>query len=216
MEIATNHYGTVKRMAAVWESKVGVRANNLRSSQIRSFKKIWLTCGSEYAIVTYVTRSDLKKKDKPMKVSKAVFESGLTTVEDVRKCLRSPDMYLNPVLYNLICSGIESGKLKNAPKLKQPSTLPRLLTIAHEAHLRLELFFSLEEQRYGHDPSTDHGNKRIKLWKKLCDIVHSDRERNGEQAALTRSGGASVSNDNVSDESEDESSEKPRINPKYY
>ena len=216
MEIATNHYGTVKRMAAVWESKVGVRANNLRSSQIRSFKKIWLTCGSEYAIVTNVTRSDLKKKDKPMKISKAVFESGLTTVDDVRKCLRSKDMYLNPVLYNLICSGIESGKLKNAPKLKQPSTLPRLLTIAHEAHLRLELFFSLEEQRYGHDPSTDHGNKRIKLWKKLCDIVHSDRERNGEQAALTRSGGASVSNDNVGDESEDESSEKPRINPKYY
>ena len=151
MEIATNHYGTVKRMAAVWAREVILRANNLRSAQIRSFKKIWLTCGSEYAIVTNVTRSDLKKKDKPMKISKAVFESGLTTVDDVRKCLRSKDMYLNPVLYNLICSGIESGKLKNAPKLKQPSTLPRLLTIAHEAHLRLELFFSLEEQRYGHD-----------------------------------------------------------------
>jgi hypothetical protein len=216
MEIATNHYGTVKRMATVWAREVIVRANNLRSSLMLSFKKIWLTCGSPYAIVTNVTKSDLKKKDKPMKVSKAVFESGLTTVDDVRKCLRSEDMYLNPVLYNLICSGIESGKLKNAPKLKQPSTLPRLLTIAHEAHLRLELFFSLEEQRYGHDPSTDHGAKRIKLWQKLCDIVHSDRERNGEQAALTRSGGASVSNDNVSDDSEDESSEKPRINPKYY
>ena len=203
-------------MAKVWEKEIGIRANNLRSSQIRSFKKIWLTSGSPYAIATNVTKSDLKKKDKPMKVSAAVVESGLKTTEDVRKCLKSENMYLNPVLYDLICSGLESGKLKNTPKLKQPSTLRRLITVAHEAHLRLELFFSLEEQRYGHDPSTDHGNKRIKLWKKLCDIVHSDRERNGEQAALTRSGGASVSNDNVSDESEDESSEKPRINPKYY
>ena len=216
MDLATAHYGTVKRMATVWKTDVGKRANNLRSGQIRSFKKIWLTCGSPYAIVTYVTKSDLKIKDKAMKVSKAVVASGLSTVEDVRKCLRSKDMYLNPVLYNLICSGIESGKLKNTQKLKNPSTLPRLLTVAHEAHLRLELFFSLEEQRYGHDPSTVHTARRIKLWLKLCDIVHSDRERNGAQAELTRFGGASVSNDNAGDDSEDESSEKPRINPKYY
>ena len=216
MDLATAHYGTVKRMATVWRTEVGKRANNLRSGQIRSFKKIWLTCGSPYAIVTYVTKSDLKKKDKAMKVSKAVVASGLSTVEDVRKCLRSKDMYLNPVLYNLICSGIESGKLKNTTKLKNRSTLPRLLTVAHEAHLRLELFFALEKQRYGHDPSIDHTGTRIRLWQKLCDIVHSDRERNGAQAELTRFGGASVSNDNAGDDSEDESSQKPRINPKYY
>ena len=216
MDLATTHYGTVKRMATVWKKEVGKRANNLRSSQIRSFKKIWLTCGSPYAIVTYVTRSDLKKKEKPMKVSKAVVDSGLKTVTDVRRCLKSPDMYLNPVLYNLICSGIESGKLKNTPKLKNPSTLPRLLTVAHEAHLRLELFYYLEEQRYAHDPSIVHTARRIRMWEKLCDIVHSDRERNGAQAELTRFGGASVSNDNAGDDSEDESSEKPRINPKYY
>ncbi len=116
----------------------------------------------------------------------------------------------------MICSGIESGKLKNTSKLKNPSTLPALLTVAHEAHLRLELFFTLEEQRYGHDPSTEHTKKRIKLGRKLCDIVISDRERNGAQAELTRFGGASVSNDNAGDDSENESSEKPRINPKYY
>ena len=149
-----------------------------------------------------------------MKVSKAVVDSGLKTVRDVRACLKSPDMYLNPVLYNLICSGIESGKLKNTPKLKNLSSLPRLLTVAHEAHLRLELFFSLEEQRYSHDPSIVHTAQRIKLWEKLCDIVVSDRERNGAQAELTRYGGVSVSNDNAGDDSE--SSEKPRINPKYY
>ena len=54
------------------------------------------------------------------------------------------------------------------------------------------------------------------MWLKLCDIVISDRERNGAHAELSRFRGASVSNDNAGDDSEDESSEKPRMNPKYY
>ncbi len=152
-----------------------------------------------------------------MKVSAAVVESGLATVEDVRACLKSADMYRNPVLYDLLCSGIESGKLKNYPKAKQPSTLPRLTTIAHEAHIRLELFFSLGEQSFGHDSGHVHGAQRIRMWKKLLLRVKSDRERNGEQAELTRRAGAYSSDDvNVSDESEDEAPKKPRIDPMFY
>ena len=217
LDLAVAHYGTVKRMAAFWKGDIGKRANNQRSSQLRSFKKIWLSSGSPHAIVTNVTKTDLKKKDRPMKVSAAVLQSGLLSVEDVRDCLRSDSMYLNPVLYDLLCSGIESGKLKNYPRVKQPSTLRRLLTIASEAHIRLELFFTLEEQKYYHDPSTDHGKKRIRMWKKLCVIVKSDRDRNGEQAELIRRTGASSSDDvNVDDESDDAAPKKPRIDPAFY
>jgi hypothetical protein len=156
MEIAKEHYGTVKRMAAFWAGDIGSRANNNRSTQISSFKKIWLTCGSPHAIVVNVTTPDLTKNNLPMKVSPAVVASGLLTVEDVQACLHSKKMYLNPVLYDLLCSGIESGKLKHYPKAKKPSTLRKLITIAHEAHLRLELWFSLGKQEYHHDPSTAH------------------------------------------------------------
>jgi hypothetical protein len=150
-----------------------------------------------------------------MKVSAAVVQSGLSIVEDVRACLKSPNMYLNPVLYDLLCSGIESGKLKNYPKAKQPSTLPRLITIAREAHIRLELFFTLGEQKFYHDPSTTHGDKR--MWKKLLHIVKSDREKNGEQAELTRWAGASSSDDvDVGDESNDEAPKKPKLDPMFY
>jgi len=204
-------------MANFWASDIGCRANNQRSIQIRSFKKIWLSCGAPHAIVVNVTKSDLKKKDRPMKVSKAIVESGLPTVETVRECLKGDKMYLNPVLYDLLCSGIESGKLKHYPKVKEPSTLPRLITIAHEAHLRLELFFSLGEQRFYHDPSTDHGKKRIRMWNKLLYVVKADREQHGELAELTRREGASSSdNVNVGDESEDEAHKKPRIDPMFY
>ena len=126
MDLATVHYGTVKRMATFWAGDIGCRANNLRSAQIRSLKKIWLTCGAPNAIVVNVTRDDLKKKDIPMKVVEAVIQSGLPTIEDVRACLKSAKLYQNPIVYDLLCSGIESGKLKNYPKAKQPSTLPRL------------------------------------------------------------------------------------------
>ncbi len=132
--------------------------------------------------------------------------------------LKNTNMYLNPVLYDLLCSGIESGKLKNYPKAKQPSILPRLLiTIAHEAHIPLELFFTLGEQKFSHDPSTAHGERRIRMWSKLLLRVKSDRERNGEQAELTRRAGASSSDDvNVGDESEDKAPKKPRIDPMFY
>ena len=218
MDMAKEHYGTVKRMAAFWAGDLGSRANNNRSTQISSFKKIWLSCGSPHAIVVNVTTPDLKKNNLPMKVSPAVVESGLLTVEDVRACLHSKQMYLNPVLYDLICSGIESGKLKHYPKAKKPSTLRSLITIAHEAHLRLELWFSLGEQKYHHDPSTAHGEKRIRMWKKMLKIVKADRERNAEEAEKTRSPGAS-SSDNVyvdDDSDDDESPKKPKIDPMYY
>ena len=64
-------------------------------------------------MVTYVTTEDLKRKNRPMKVCAVVVESGLPTVEDVQKCLRGDNLYLNPVMYNLLISGVESGKLKN-------------------------------------------------------------------------------------------------------
>ena len=218
MELAAKHYGTVKRMAKFWAPELGKRANNLRSQQLGSFKKVWLTCGAPYAIVTHVIKKDLKVKDRPMKVSPAVVESGLETVSDVRKCLKSENMYANPVMYNLICSGLESGKIKHMAKLKQPSTIRALLTIAHEAHIRLELYFCLEKQNYAHDPGNIHGEQRIRLWEKMCARVKADREQNAEAAERTRKGGASTMNDNVNedDDSDDETPKKPRIALEYY
>jgi hypothetical protein len=214
--MAKEHYGTVKRMAAFWAGDLGSRANNNRSTQISSFKRIWLSCGSPHAIVVNVTTPDLKKNNLPMKVMPAVVESGLLTVEDVRACLHSKQMYLNPVLYDLICSGIESGKLKHYPKVKKPSTLRNLITIAHEAHIRLELWFSLSKQEFYHDTSILHGEKRTRMGKKLCDVVLSDREKNGQQAEANRRGGVIPDTIMEGAESDDEATMKPRIDPKYY
>ncbi len=55
------------------------------------------------------------------------------------------------------------------------------------------------------------------MWKKLLHIVKSDREKNGEQAELTRRAGASSSDDvDVGDESYDEAPKKPKLDPMFY
>ncbi len=125
-------------------------------------------------------------------------------------------MYLNPVMYNLLCSGIESGKLKQSTKQK-PSSLRCLITVAHEAHLRLELYFQLKRQRFNHDPATLHGQYMITMCNRFCEIVHSDRERNAEQAERTRGGSSLAKQDDTNDDSvDDEEVATPLVNKKYY
>ncbi len=130
-------------MATKWGISVRGKANNARSQQLRFFKNVWLSNNSPHAIVTNVIAEDLDKKQAPMKVNMKLVKTGLTTVDDVRACLKSEEMYLNPALYNLLCCGLESGKLKCGKK-QSPSSLRCLITVAHEAHLRLELFLALK------------------------------------------------------------------------
>ena len=134
-------------MATRWGIKVRGRANQAKPTQVRHFKLVWLAKSSPYAIVTNVLANDLDVNEGPMIVNPDLVKTGLNTVEDVRACLRSNMMYLNPVLYNLLCCGVESGKLKGGTKQK-PSSLRQLMTVAHEAHLRLELYLALTRQRF--------------------------------------------------------------------
>ncbi len=88
-----------------------------------------------------------------MTVNPALVESGVATVEGVRKLLMPNKMYRNPVMYDLFCGGVESGKIKYNEK-RGPTTISKLLTMSHEANNRTELWFALEKQNYRHNPST--------------------------------------------------------------
>jgi hypothetical protein len=61
----------------------------------------------------------------------------------------SSEMYRNPVMYDLFCGGVESGKIKYNEK-RGPTTISKLLTMSHEANIRTELWFALEKQNYRH------------------------------------------------------------------
>ena len=193
MDCARDNYnGSVQRMAEKWGKSVKGKANLARATQLRFFKQVWLQNSSPHALVINVISADLDKKDGPMKVHPDIFKTGVLTVDELRTCLKSEEMYLNPAIYNLMCCGLESGKLKNAKKHQTRSSLRCLVTVAHEAHIRLELYLALKRQRYHKKPNTIPAVRRIKMWEAFSEIVFNDRERNAETAEQARLAGHGV------------------------
>jgi hypothetical protein len=201
-------------MSIKWAPNVRGIANKKRAEQTRFFKAVWLSNNSPPSIVTNVINTDLDKKQADMRVNMELVKTGLTTVKDVRACLKSEEMYLNPALYNLLCCGLESGKLKNGKK-QGPSSLRCLITVAHEAHVHLELYLALKRQRYHKKTNTSNSAARKLQWEVFCEIVFNDRFRNAEAAELARLEGHGVGNAAV-DEVDDEEDPKSLVNKKYF
>ena len=199
MDCARDNYnGSVQRMAEKWGKSVKGKANLARANQLRFFKTVWLSNSSPHALVTNVIAADLDIKEAPMKVHPDIFKTGVLTVDELRTCLKSEAMYLNPAIYNLLCCGVESGKLKNGKKLQTRSSLRCMVSVAHEAHIRLELYLALKRQRYHKKPNTTHAARRIKMWEAFSEIVFNDRERNAETAEQARLAGIGIGiEDNV-------------------
>ena len=215
MDCARDNYnGSVQRMAEKWGKSVKGKANLARATQLRFFKQVWLQNSSPHALVMNVISTDLDIKEAPMKVHPDIVKTGVKTVDELRTCLKSEEMYLNPAIYNLMCCGLESGKLKNAKKHQTRSSLRCLVTVAHEAHIRLELYLALERQRFHKKPNTTHAEDRTKQWEQFLEIVFNDRERNAEtaeQARLAGNGVGTEDNANIVD-----AEVKPLCNKKYW
>ena len=211
-----NHHGSVQRMAEKWGKDVKGKANIARANQLRFFKQVWLSNSSPHALVINVISADLDKKDGPMKVHPDIVKTGLKTPAEVRACLKSEEMYLNPAMYNLLCCGLESGKLKNGKKHQSRSSLRCLVTVAHEAHIRLELYLALKRQRYHKKPNTTHAKTRIQMWESFCDIVFNDRERNAETAEQARLAGIGVGNEDNAETVKEPEPVKSLCKKKYW
>ena len=100
-------------------------------------------------------------------------------IEDFTAALVSPTMYLHPNLYNHFCLGMESGKLRGMEVRTQTCALQDMLSIAYEAHFRLELYLACGTQGYRHSYSADALKARAAQFSNTCRAVKSDREENG-------------------------------------
>ncbi len=127
------------------------------------------------------------------------------------KLIKSKNMYRNPVLYNLFCSGFESGRFKYNPK-KCPTTISKLLTISLEANIRSELWWALTCQKFRHLPTTEHIEERVETYEKFRGYVIADRADNEEEAAKGRHGDHPAENDESGEDDDDED----ELDPKYY
>jgi hypothetical protein len=118
-------------------------------------------------------------------------------------------MYKNAAVFTLFCQGLESGMFKQSMKL--PSTpLAKLITIAHEAHFRAELWLHLGKASFRHYPFNEHITYRKENFDEFCELVVKDREDNEADASTRRLG-----RDLNGDGDAAEVSNAP-INPKFY
>ncbi len=149
---------------------------------------IWLSMTSSYSLATNVLEGELNNDvETEIILTPAVEASGISTVAELRNLIKSPSMCTNSVVFNLFCSGLESGVLKLS-RPKSPTRLAKLITIAHEAHFRLEIWLALTKQGFRHKTSTSWNEKRRQYWTDFCKLVAQDRKNNEETASLSRIG----------------------------
>ena len=90
-------------MAKAFGAYTQDRVTKERSQFVSKVKEVWLKNDSPFALVNNVIFTDVNKQNGVMTVTPALVESGVATVEEVRKLLMSSEMYRNP----------ESGKWEN-------------------------------------------------------------------------------------------------------
>lgn len=170
----------------------GIRtiANNERSIQAQGLRALYVSkTNEESQLCRRLITKEYKDSD-PTDVPTLpddIADTGVTTLTELRALINSPDMYSNPVVYHKWCTGLESGVLRST-STTSPCTVSASITVAHEAHFRLEIYLALEKRNYRHPPGVDEAKNRKRKWIKLCKMVHLDRERNEEKAHAERMG----------------------------
>jgi hypothetical protein len=132
------------------------------------------------------SKVDLSVEPRTIKLSDALTEEAdLESITDLRKLLFSDKMYLNQTVYDFFCEGLESGQFKNTV-YQEKTTISDLITPAHEAHFRAELYFALPVPEFRHPITKAHGLRKLKLWQKFLPLVKKDRHDNEANATATR------------------------------
>ena len=168
-------------LAKKWATVVRTQANNERSTQIRVIKHVWMNNESTVSF----SEVDLISEPRTIKLSEALTEEGFEDITDLRKLLFSDKMYLNQTVYDFFCEGLESGQFKNTVS-HDKATISDLITPAHEAHFRAELYFALPVPEFRHPITKAHGLRRLKLWQKFLPLVKKDRADNESNATAIR------------------------------
>jgi hypothetical protein len=127
---------------------------------------------------TYNTQGDMKPAENII--------DDCPTIECLQRALISRDMYLFPKLYDALCAGMESGRLRGMDVRSKHVGLPDMLSIAYEAHFRVELYKTCTMQGYRHSYTNVCLKERAVFFQKMLKVVKSDRERNAAAAWTAR------------------------------
>ena len=191
---------------------VKAAANNERSAQVRQIKMVYLDDKSDFAIVSdYVIGASANGALKHMRIGNAL-SGEFENIDDLRNALHSPTMYTYENLFDLFCAALESGRFRGTEHMPI-SPIENLITVAHEAHFRLELWYALQAQSFRHDTAKSAQEERKEKHTNLCILVAQDRRENGTLANKHRNT-TRATNDDDSHNSDSDSDEG--LDSQYY
>jgi hypothetical protein len=112
-------------------------------------------------------------------------------------------MYTHPALFDLVCAGLESGRLRSTKKMDM-SPIEEVITVGHEAHFRLELWYCLRGLNHNHDTSKKNIEKRHIKFSEFCRYVIADCHDNATAAFETRTASGPPLVDDAASSSDDD------------
>ena len=175
--------GGQEKLASAFSKAIRETTHNERSAASTAFKKTFLSKhNAEFMWCSKVLKGETNMFDEAEQPEIAMALQD--TVEDVaalRNLIFSDAMYKNPVLYQKFVMGLESGHIRGLKK-RNPAPISEIITIAHEAHIRLELWLALSTRNYRHTPGIPDNVDRKKKWLKMAALVMEDRKKNGKDA----------------------------------
>ena len=124
-----------------------------------------------------------------------MWAESINTVEKLQALLMSSQLYRNPVAYEALSAGFESGHMRQTTYI-EPQPLSKTLTTAAEAHFRMELYYCLSRPCFSHQKSQASYDSRMNMWHEMIPKVFKDRADNEDAAWELR-----VENLNRADES---------------
>ncbi len=141
-------YGGRITLEIRFADKLRSLANNERAIQTRQIKSTYLSKQNpEYRLAENVIEQELDlDQTQPIRIHKNNI-GHIKSIGALRELLLSPKMYQDQVIFNIFCLGLESGNFRQ--NRHRPYTpLNELITKAHEAHFRVELYLALSKKSF--------------------------------------------------------------------
>ncbi len=161
-------------------------ANNERAVQTRQIKSTYLSKQNpECRLAENFIEQELDlDQTQPPRIHKNNI-GHIKSVGALRELLMSPKMYQNQVLINIFCLRLESGNFRQN-RHHSYTPLNELITKAHEAHFRVELYLALSKKSFRHHNTCSDISERVRLFNLAIISIREGREKYMQKAVETR------------------------------
>ena len=123
----------------------------------------------------------------------------ITKVAELQLLLTSDSLYKNHEAYAILSEGFEHGHMRQQCQ-SEPQPLSDTLTIAAEAHFRMELYYAMETIGFHHGLSQAPCDDRVRQWQAMIPKVFEDRRANEADAWAQRQAQLNEDPDAMADE----------------